>query len=180
MQYLSHNFVLIFFSLCNHGGGSGRLVLPVGRKLTGGPVVPRKAVDTRLNENKTELGVLVLTVLLQMLTDLDGLLDKHVQILGDFGSKAVGLEDADNLLSSDGAHLGDTVRVTKNDSNLGRGQTLLGKLAHMVLNISRADLQPRRRGPLVRNGGLGNTLTGCVHTSHATKRQTMIDRKSTV
>ena len=35
-------------------------------------------MDTGLDENETELGVLVLAVALKMLADLDGLLDEHV------------------------------------------------------------------------------------------------------
>jgi hypothetical protein len=45
-------------------------------------------VDTRLNENKTELGVLVLAVTLEVLTDGNSLLDEVVQILGELGSEA--------------------------------------------------------------------------------------------
>jgi len=45
-------------------------------------------VDPGLDENETELGVLVLAVALKVLSDRDRLLDQHVEILWDFRSKA--------------------------------------------------------------------------------------------
>ena len=99
--------------LCYHGTGSGGFVSPVSRKLSCGSVVSCQSVDSRFDQNKTELGVLILSVFLQMLTDLDSLLDKHVKILGDLRGKTVGLEKTNNLLSGDGLDLGDTVGVTQ-------------------------------------------------------------------
>lgn len=43
----------------------------------------REAVDTGLNETETVLGIEVLAVDLQVLTDGDGLLDQVVEILRD-------------------------------------------------------------------------------------------------
>jgi len=45
-------------------------------------------MDSRLDENETELGVLVLAVALKVLSDGDRLLDQHVEILRNFRSKA--------------------------------------------------------------------------------------------
>jgi len=113
-----------------------------------------------------------------MLTDLNSLLDKHVKILRDFRGKTVGLEKTYNLLSGDHLNLGDTIGITKDDSNLRRGQTLLGKLADVFFDISSRDLQPRRRRALVRKRTLGDTLTGSMHTTHiatsGTKRRRSI------
>ena len=44
-------------------------------------------MDTGLDENETELGVLVLAVGLQMLANGDGFLDKVPEVLGDLRSK---------------------------------------------------------------------------------------------
>ena len=44
-------------------------------------------MDTGLDENKAELGVLVLAVDLKVLADGDRLFDKVPEILGDLGSK---------------------------------------------------------------------------------------------
>lgn len=40
-------------------------------------------MDSGLDQDQSELGVLVLAVALQVLSDGDGLLDKHVKILRD-------------------------------------------------------------------------------------------------
>jgi hypothetical protein len=77
-----------------------------------------------------------------MLTNGNSLLDKHVQILGDFGSKSVGLENTHNLLSGDGVDLGNAMRVTKDHTDLGGSETLLGKLADVILDVRGGDLAP--------------------------------------
>ena len=124
-------------------------------------------MDTGLDENETELGVLVLAVALKMLADLDGLLDEHVKILGDLGGEAMGLEDADDLLTGDGLDLGDAVGVTEDDADLGGGETLLGELADVLLDLLGGDLEPRGGSALVGASGLGDALSGCVKTAHA-------------
>jgi hypothetical protein len=45
-------------------------------------------VDTRLDEDKAELAVLVLAVGLEVLADGNSLLDQHVEVLGDVRAKA--------------------------------------------------------------------------------------------
>ena len=60
-------------------------LLPVGREGLCQPVVTCEPVDTRLNQNKAELGVLVLPVALHVLAHGDGLLHEEVQVLGDGG-----------------------------------------------------------------------------------------------
>jgi hypothetical protein len=123
-------------------------------------------VDSGFDQNKTELRVLVLSVLVQVLTNLDCFLDKHVKILRNLRGKTVGLKKTDNLLSGDRLHLGDTIGVTQDDTNLRGGQTLLCKLANVFFNIRGGDFQPRRRRALVRAGTLGDTLSGSMHTTH--------------
>lgn len=104
--------------LCDHGAGGGGLVLPGRRQDTDGLVVTGETVDTRLDENEAELGVLVLAVALKMLADGDGLtivlieakeeagcdgsgklylLDQHVQILGHLRSEACHLNHSVSL-----------------------------------------------------------------------------------
>lgn len=50
-------------------------------------VVTSKSVDPALDQNQPKLGVFVLSVPLQMLTNSHSLLDKVVEILGNFRSK---------------------------------------------------------------------------------------------
>jgi len=101
-----------------------------------------------------------------MLADLHGLLDEHVEILGNVWCQTVGLEDADNLLTGDAADLGDAVGITENDTNLRGSESLLGQFADVVLDVLRGDLEPAGRGAFVWAGTLGDTLAWCVHATH--------------
>lgn len=60
-------------TLRDNGAGGGGLVLPGGREDTNGLVVTGQTVDTGLDENEAELGVLVLAVALKVLADGDSL-----------------------------------------------------------------------------------------------------------
>lgn len=62
-----------FRPLCDNGAGGGRLVLPGRGQDADGLVVAGETVDTRLDKNEAELGVLVLAVALEVLADSDGL-----------------------------------------------------------------------------------------------------------
>lgn len=107
------------------------LVLPGRMQLLGGSVVAGKSVDSALNENESELTVLILSVSLQVLPNVDGLLDQVVEIFGDLGGKTVLLQDSEDLVSSDALNLGDTVVVSEDDTDLrGRG-ALLGELNNL-------------------------------------------------
>lgn len=59
--------------LSNDGAGCGALIPPRGRQDTNTLVVAGETVDTRLDENQAELGVLVLAVALKVLADGDRL-----------------------------------------------------------------------------------------------------------
>jgi hypothetical protein len=67
-------------ALCDNGAGSGGLVLPGRGEDTDGLVVTGQTVDTGLDENEAELGVLVLAVALKMLADGDSLMTNLVSI----------------------------------------------------------------------------------------------------
>jgi hypothetical protein len=97
-------------ALRNDGAGGGALVLPGRGHDADGLVVAGQAVDSRLDQNQAELGVLVLAVALKVLADGNGLkgfslsnnfhrlqlslavgtnlLDQHVQVLRNIGGKA--------------------------------------------------------------------------------------------
>ena len=87
----------------------------------GGSVVSGESVDSRFDENESELAVSVLSVSLQMLSDVDSLLDHVVKILGEGGGQPVLLEDSHDLVAGDTLDLGDTVVVSKNNTDLGWG-----------------------------------------------------------
>lgn len=61
--------------LSDDGAGSSGLVLPGGGQDTDGLVVAGKTVDSGLDENEAELGVLVLAVALKVLADSNSLLE---------------------------------------------------------------------------------------------------------
>jgi hypothetical protein len=73
----------VILNLCDDGAGSGGLVLPGRGQDTDGLVVAGQAVDSRLDENEAELGVLVLAVALEVLADGDSLHAVSKHILGD-------------------------------------------------------------------------------------------------
>lgn len=62
-----------FPRLSDNGAGSSGLVLPGGGQDTDGLVVTSQTVDSGLDENEAELGVLVLAVALKVLADSDSL-----------------------------------------------------------------------------------------------------------
>jgi hypothetical protein len=72
---------------CDESRGSSRIVLERRGDLLPRLVVASKTVDTGLNENEAELGILVLAVGLQVLADGDGLFDKVPEILRDLWGK---------------------------------------------------------------------------------------------
>jgi hypothetical protein len=70
----------------DEGGGGLGVVLPLVGQTLGAAVVAGQSVDTRLDQNQPVLGILVLAALLQMASDVDGLLDQAVDVLGNLGS----------------------------------------------------------------------------------------------
>ena len=80
--------------------------------------------------------------------------------------QSLGLQDTEDLVTSDKTNLGNTVTVSKDDANLGRGQTLLGQLEDLLLDVVGGQLQPGGDCAAERQSRLGNTLARCVHTTH--------------
>jgi len=71
-----------------------------------------------LNENESELSVLVLAVSFEVLSDGDGLLDQHVQVLWDIRGETAGLQDSEDFVSGNNFDLCDTMAVSQDDTNL--------------------------------------------------------------
>jgi hypothetical protein len=123
-------------------------------------------VNSGLNKNEAELGVLVLAVTLKVLSDGDSLLDKHVQILGELGSEAAGLENSENSVTGDKLDLGNTMAVAKDNTNLRGSGTLTGELGDLLNNLLGGGLQPRRSGARVGESGGRNALSLAVKSAH--------------
>ena len=62
-------------------------------------------MNSALDKNKSELGVLVLPVPLKMLPDGHCLLDQIVAVLGELRGHTLALQDAEDLVASDESHL---------------------------------------------------------------------------
>ncbi|KAH3667381.1 hypothetical protein OGAPHI_003030 [Ogataea philodendri] len=129
--------------LVDQSRSSGRLVFPGWRQDSNSSVVSGQSVDSRLDQNKSELGVLVLSVSLKVLSNGNSLLDQEVQVLWDLWSKTVGLENSHNLVTGDHLGLVNTVSVSQNNTNLRRGKTLSGVLHDLLNNIVRRQFEPR-------------------------------------
>jgi len=143
----------IFYYLCDQGTGSSAFVSPGWWENTNSLVVTRQTVDTGLDENEAELGVLILSISLEMLTDGNSLLDQHVQIFWDLWCKAIRLEDSKNLVTSNNLDLCNTVRISEDNTNLRWSCAFLCKFANLVDDLLGGCLQPRRRSSGVWNGG---------------------------
>jgi len=135
--------------LCDHGACSSTLVSPGWWEDTDGLVVAGETVDTGLDENKTELRVLILSVALKMLADSNGLLDQHIQVLWNLWGKTIGFENSQDLVTSNDLDLSDTMRVTEDNTDLRWSGTFLRKLANLVDDLLGSGLQPRRRSARV-------------------------------
>ena len=88
------------------------------------------AVNTGLDQDKAELAVLVVSVALQVLSNRHRLFDKVVEVLGQRGRKALGLENTENLLPSNSLNLCNALLVPQQDANLGGLEASLGQLDH--------------------------------------------------
>lgn len=89
-------------------------------------VVASESVDSALDEDKSELSVLVLSVLLQMFPHIHGLLDQVVEVLGELGSQSVLLQDSEDLIASDTFDLRNTIVISEDNTDLRWRATLLG------------------------------------------------------
>ena len=67
--------------------------------------LPGQSVDSALNQNKSELGILVLPVSLQMLSDGHCLLDQIVAVLWQSWGHSLALQDTQDLVTSDESDL---------------------------------------------------------------------------
>ena len=145
--------------LSHKGRGRRRLVLERRGNGTRGLVVARETVNTRLDKNETELRIHVLAVALKVLAHTNSALDKVVEVLRDLRSKALRLEDTQDLVTSHKADLGDTVAVTQDGTNLRGGNTLTRHLDDLGDHLLRGSLEPRRRRARVRQSRSADTLT---------------------
>ena len=82
----------------------------------------------------------------------------------------MGLQDTEDLVTGQEADLGDTVRVTEGDTDLGRREALAGELDDVLDDVVGRRLEPGRGSAAVGEGGGRNALSGSVHTTHVGSR----------
>ena len=116
-------------------------------------------MNSALDQNQSELGVLVLSVTFQVLADGNSLLDQVVQILRDLGGKTVGLQETEESVTSDALDLRNTARITEDHADLRRSVTLLSQSANLGVDLRSGGLVPGWRSSLVWNSGGRDTLS---------------------
>ena len=70
-----------------------------------------------------------------------------------WGRRTVGLQDTEDLVTGNETDLGDTVRVTEGNTDLGGSETLASQLGDVIDDILGGGLEPRRRSAAVMEGG---------------------------
>jgi len=129
-------------------------------------VVARKSVDARLNENESELGVGVLSELLQVLSNLQSLLDQVVEVFGELGGQTGLLQDSEDFAACDALHLGDSVAISESDTDLRRGEAFLRKLDNLINEVVRGNSDPAWSCFPERQASACDTLAVRVHSAH--------------
>lgn len=99
-------------------------------------------MNSALHENEAELGVLVLTIALEVLSDGDSLLDQVVEVLGEGRCETALLQDSEDLVTGDPSDLGNAVPISEHDTDLRGSHALLCQLANVIDHIISGQLQP--------------------------------------
>ena len=88
-------------------------------------------MDSGFDQNKSEFTIDIGSEFLNVLSDVDGFLDKMVKIFWDGGGGSSNLEDSEDLRSSDTFDLWDTVLISENNTDLGWSLASLGHLDNL-------------------------------------------------
>lgn len=116
-------------------------------------------MDSGFDQNQSELGVLVLSVSLQVLSDRYSLLDQVVQVFRDLWSQTVGLQDSQDLVTSDNFGLRNSVSISQDNTDLRRSQTLSGVLDDLLNDVIGRQLEPSWGVSRVRSSGGRNSFS---------------------
>ena len=99
-------------------------------------------MDTGFNANESELGILILAELLQMLSDLYSLFDEVVKIFWKSWSESFLFQDSEDFAACDALNLWNSVAISENDTDLRRHVTLLSELHNLFNQVSRLNSNP--------------------------------------
>ena len=131
-----------------------------------GSVISSKSVNSGFDEDKSEFTVFIGSEFLDMLSDVNGLLDKMVKIFWNGWSSSVDLQNSDNFGSGHTLDLWNTERISQNSTNFGWRGASLSHLDHLSDEVVSVDLNPAWWGLSVRKTSTGNTLSLGVHSTH--------------
>ena len=129
-------------------------------------VISSKSVNSGFDEDKSEFTVSIGSEFFNMLSDVNGLLDKMVKIFWNGWGSSVDLQDSKNLRSGDSLNLWNTEGISQNNTDLGWRGSSLGHLDHLSGEVVSVDLNPAWWGLSVRKTSTGNTLSLGVHSTH--------------
>ena len=118
------------------------VVLPVWSKNTACLVVASKAVDARLDKNKTVLAIDIMLSVLKVLANVCSLLDEVVEFLWESWCKTISLKDAENFNACDSTDHTNAVTITEESANLGWANTLLSIIADHLNAVLGRKLKP--------------------------------------
>lgn len=123
-------------------------------------------MDSGLDQNKSEFAILVGSLLLNMLSHVDGLLDQVVEVLGQRWSHSVDLQNSQNLRSSHALNLRNAVLISQKNANLRWGRASLSQLNHLVSQVLSGNMNPAGWGLSVWKTSSGNTFSLAMHSTH--------------
>jgi len=115
-------------------------------------------VDSAFDQDESELGVLVLSELLEMFANIHCLLNQVVEVFWNFRAEARLLEHSKNSASCDSFDLWDTEVISENDTDLGRVAALLCKFDDLSNKVIGRQLHPARWARSIWQASAGNTL----------------------
>ena len=75
-------------------------------------------MDSALDEDKSELTILVLSVFLQVFSHIDSLLDEVIEVFREFWGQSILLQDSENLIASDTFDLRNSIVISEDDTDL--------------------------------------------------------------
>ena len=82
-------------------------------------------MDSALDQDKSELTILVLAVFLQVLSHIDCLLDEVVEVLREFWGQSILLQDSEDLIASDTFDLRNSIVISEDNTDLRRRAAFL-------------------------------------------------------
>ena len=83
-------------------------------------------MDSALNQDESKFAILILAIFFQVLSHIDGLLDKMIKIFRNFRSKSILFQDSEYLIACDTLDLRDSIVISENNTDLRRRATLFG------------------------------------------------------